>query len=445
MKKRRKSWISSTLQAPVLVVIPFFIVSGFFTIEAGVSLYGSDLFRLGADLSPPGAHLLLAGLGRTDEELERREAPRISEEAVTEQKGGSDELPEPLRLLTRGWNTNWSTRTIEFNELQHGGPPRDGIPSIDNPTFVSVEVASTWLAPNEPVIFTQIEDDTRAYPLQILIWHEIVNDRVGGIPVLVTFCPLCNASILYNRRLEGKEFEFGTSGLLRNSDLVMYDRSTESLWQQLTGEAIVGDLAGKRLDIIPSSIASFGDFSNQYPKGEVLSRETGYQRRYGENPYTGYESIDQNPFLFKGELDHRLKPMERVVAVSLITAEGKSIDVAYPFRLLSQKGVINDSVEGIDLVVFYTPGTSSALSSSSISEGTDVGASGVYSPQQKGEKLIFVKKGDNIQDIQSGSRWNIFGLAIEGSLEGVKLTPIPHGDFFWFAWAAFKPDTIIYR
>ena len=171
-----------------------------------------------------------------------------------------DDRPAGLKNVTAGWNTNWNKHTIEYDDLLSGGPPRDGIPSIDEPHFVLVDEAAGWLADNEPVIALEIDGDARAYPLQILTWHEIVNDVVGGVPVAATFCPLCNSAITFDRRLGDEVLEFGTSGLLRNSDLVMYDWTTESLWQQLTGEAIVGDLAGEQLAFLPSAIVSAADF-----------------------------------------------------------------------------------------------------------------------------------------------------------------------------------------
>ena len=198
-----------------------------------------------------------------------------------------DDRSVRLRAATGDWKTNWNRHTIQYDELLFGGPPRDGIPSIDAPKFISPAEAEAWLADNEPVIALEIDGDARAYPLQILIWHEIVNDVVGDVPVIVTFCPLCNATIVFDRRLDGTIYEFGASGLLRNSDLVMYDRTTESLWQQFTGEGIVGDLAGAQLTFLPSSIVSFADFRAAYPGGVVLSRETGYGRTYGSNPYPG--------------------------------------------------------------------------------------------------------------------------------------------------------------
>lgn len=366
--------------------------------------------------------------------------PPVEDRAKSEVKIlTEDDRSSGLRSATNSWQTNWNRRTIDYGELLSGGPPRDGIPSIDNPQFVTPAQAEPWLADNEPIIALEIDGDARAYPLQILTWHEIVNDTVGETPVAVTFCPLCNSAITFDRRFDGEVFEFGTSGLLRNSDLVMYDRTTETLWQQFTGEGIVGDLAGERLEFIPSSIISFADFKAAHPNGLVLSRETGFNRRYGENPYVGYDTIGSNPFLFSGPIDGRLAAMERVVTVSLT-----GVEVAYPLSLLAEAGVINDAQAGLDLVIFHQPGTSSALGSQVIAQAADVGATGVFERKLNEQTLTFRREGEKIVDEETGSRWNILGQAIDGPLSGEHLTPVVHGDHFWFSWAAFKPDTIIY-
>ncbi len=350
-----------------------------------------------------------------------------------------DDRPGGLRAVTGSWQTNWNRHTIDYGELLSGGPPRDGIPSLDNPQFVEPIQAEAWLAGNEPVIALEIDGDARAYPLQILTWHEIVNDTVGQVPVAVTFCPLCNSAITFDRRFNDEVFEFGTSGLLRHSDLVMYDRTTETLWQQFTGEGIVGELAGERLAFIPSSLVSFADFKAAHPEGLVLSRETGFNRRYGENPYVGYDTIGSNPFLFSGPADGRLAAMERVVTVSLA-----GVDVAYPLSLLADAGVINDTQAGLELALFHQPGTSSALGSRVIAEAEDVGATSVFARKLDDQILTFRRDDDKIIDEETGSTWNILGQAIDGPLAGKKLTPVIHADHFWFSWAAFKPDTIIY-
>ncbi len=351
-----------------------------------------------------------------------------------------DDRSDRLKSLTSRWGTNWNLRIIDYSEILSGGPPRDGIPSIDDPQFVSPEEASAWVADNEPVIFLERNGDARAYPLQILTWHEIVNDTIGGEPVIVTFCPLCNSALVFDRRLDGEAVEFGTSGLLRNSDLIMYDRKTESLWQQFTGDAIVGDKVGERLTFIPSSLISFADFRAAHPDGLVLSRETGFARNYGENPYVGYDSIKENPFLFTGPLDERLLPMTRVVTLSL-----GNVDVAYPVEILAEAGVIHDTQDGQDLVLFHKAGTASALDTRVIADGDDVGATAVYDPNLDGQKLTFSREGDLFVDAETGSVWNILGEALEGPLAGSQLTPIAHADHFWFSWAAFRPDTIIFN
>ncbi len=352
-----------------------------------------------------------------------------------------DDRSDRLRSLTSDWNTNWALHTIDYQDILSGGPPRDGIPSIDAPNFVEQTAAAVWLADNEPVIALEIDGDARAYPLQVITWHEIVNDTVGDVPVVVTFCPLCNSALVFDRRFDDQVFEFGVSGLLRNSDLIMYDRTTESLWQQFTGEGIVGELSGEQLTFLPSSLISYADFQAAYPEGVVLSRDTGFNRDYGRNPYAGYDSIGSNPFLFQGPTDGRLEAVERVVTVSLADA---GVDVAYPLTLLSEESVINDTQGGQDLVVFHTDGTSSALGAGVIAEGEDVGATGVFDPNLNGQKLTFRFDGEQIVDEETGSTWNIVGQAVAGSLAGESLEPIVHGDHFWFSWAAFKPDTIIY-
>ena len=343
-------------------------------------------------------------------------------------------------ISTRGWLTDFSRHTVSYDSIISGGPPRDGIPPLDEPTFTTPSDAEQWLGANEPVIAFELNGDARAYPLQILTWHEIVNDVVGDEPVTITFCPLCNAALVFDRRLDGVVLDFGTSGKLRNSDLIMWDRQTESWWQQFTGEAIVGALTGKHLDILPASIISFADFAAAHPDGAVLSRDTGFSRPYGTNPYAGYDQADQPPFLFDGDLDGRLLPKERVAAITI-----GEVDAAFPFSILEEERVVNYTVNGKDLVVFFKFGTASALDRRSIRDSRDVGATGVFEAQLNGETLTFRAEGDDMVDNETGSVWNILGHAVEGELAGQRLEPIVHANHFWFSWGAFKPDTLIYR
>ncbi len=254
--------------------------------------------------------------------------------------------------------TDFSKTSIDFDEIMSGGPPKDGIPSIDAPEFVPVAEAGN-LAATEPVIGLVVNGDARAYPLGILIWHEIVNDTVGGVPVTVTYCPLCNSAVVFDRRVAGKATEFGTTGKLRNSDLVMYDRDTESWWQQFLGEAIVGERTGTRLKVLPARLESWERFAARHPDGIVLVPNDRSMRRYGSNPYAGYDSTSV-PFLYGGDYPDDIEPMARVVAIE---------NEAWSLELVRGKG----RVESGDLVLTWEAGQNSALDSRRISSGRDVG------------------------------------------------------------------------
>ena len=353
----------------------------------------------------------------------------------------NDNRSSALKSKTSSWGTNWNKRTIEFNELLSGGPPRDGIPPIDKPKFVDAFSAKSWIKDNEPVILVKIGKQVKAYPIQILIWHEIVNDVLADKSILISFCPLCNSTIVFNRVHKGNLYDFGTSGLLRNSDLVMYDRQSETLWQQFTGRAIVGDYAGEKLTMLPSSMISFKEYYTAYPKGLVLSKNTGFNRQYGNNPYVGYDDINNSPFLYDNPIDKRLKPMRRVV--SLVSNEKAK---AYPYDILKKQKVINDTFDGEQIVLFHKSGTVSALDSRKITNSKDVGSTAVFSAVLDDKVLSFtydVTKG--IIDEQTGSSWTILGKAIGGKLKGKELKQKVHADHFWFSFAAFNPDTKIYK
>ena len=254
--------------------------------------------------------------------------------------------------------TDFSRSSIDFSEIMSGGPPKDGIPPVDDPKFKPVSEVKN-LGEDEPVIGLVINGDKRGYPLRILMWHEIVNDTVGGVPVTVTFCPLCNTAIVFDRRLDGRVLDFGTTGKLRKSDLVMYDRQTESWWQQFLGEAIVGELTGKRLKIIPSRIESVAKFRSRAPDGKFLVPTRPGTRRYGDNPYRGYDSMSW-PMLFNGEAPKGVAPLSRVVTVG---KEAWSLDLVRKMKRIT-KG---------DLVITWEAGQNSALDAGRISQGRDVG------------------------------------------------------------------------
>ncbi|NDJ62261.1 MAG: DUF3179 domain-containing protein [Chloroflexi bacterium] len=349
-----------------------------------------------------------------------------------------DNPPFDVSQISNVWNLTDFCQFEEgiFGEILSGGVPRDGIPPIDAPEFESIEVASEWLQPQSPVLSVEIEGDARAYPLAIMTRHEIVNDVFDERPVAVTFCPLCNSGIVFDRVVDDETLRFGVSGLLRNSDLIMWDDLTQSWWQQFTGQGIVGEFTGRQLETLPSVMASFGQFVEQYPDGLVLSRSG---RSYGSNPYVNYDSTD-NPFLFLGEVDDRLLATERVLA-GMIAGE----PTAYPFSVLRGEPVINDTVGGLDVVALWQSGKASALDAAVIDDGRDVGTAALYERTFDGETLTFsLDEDDNIRDDQTGSIWNVFGTAVEGELAGGQLRQVLAAPHFWFAWAAFQPETAIY-
>ena len=382
--------------------------------------------------------------------------PTVIQETSSEDKAVTDksETPSASKVLPdflpdepppsgagSQFTTDFSIHTVPYSDILSGGPPKDGIPAIDNPIFINVDEADQFLEDLEPVVFLKIGEEARAYPLQILTWHEIVNDVVGGNPVTVTFCPLCNTAIAFDRNFDGQVLDFGTTGRLRFSNLIMYDRQTETWWQQATGEGIAGEYTGQQLTFLPASIIGWAEFKGNFPEGQVLSRETGFQRDYGRNPYAGYDNINNSPFLFRGpETPGVLPAMARVLTVEL-----NSDAVAYPYEVLQEQGAINDTLAESEIVIFWQPGTASALDASRIAEGQDVGAGVSFSREVDGQILTFSYDGEKITDDQTGSEWDVFGRAVSGELAGTQLEPIVSVNHFWFSWAAFKPETRVYQ
>ncbi len=339
---------------------------------------------------------------------------------------GSSEFPEPL---------------VPLAEIISGGPPPDGIPPIDEPVFLDIADHLEILDPAEPVVALEINGDARAYPIRAMIWHEIVNDTVGGVPVSVTYCPLCNSAVTYRREINGVETTFGTSGRLFASALVMYDRATESLWTHFDGQAVVGVLTGTQLEAIGSPLMAWGDFRSVYPTGKILNwNETGFSRDYGRNPYEGYDDDTTQPFLFRGALDDRGLAKQRVVGIAV-----ENEAVAYDLNLLSDGAATatNIAVADQDLAIFWKAGQASALDTGVLDEGRDVGSVGVFSRVVDGRSLTFIAEGEQFVDEETGSVWLISGEAISGPLDGSRLERVEHLDTFWFSWSTYQPDTVL--
>lgn len=363
-----------------------------------------------------------------DEEADALEVERLAQLRGAERTQAFIERDYPLN--------NHEIRTVELHEI-FPVLPRDGIRAIFEPNFDSVSAADDWLNDDEPVISLELNGEARAYPLQILTWHEIVNDNVGGEPLIVTYCPLCNTAIVFKRTVNGQERIFGVSGALRRNDLIMYDRQTETLWQQITGAAIVGEESGTQLDFVAAQIVSWKDFRDSFPEAQVLNRETNSFAPYGENPYPLYDSLGSGTYFPIDEFDEAtLDAKERVLTVDL-----GDDPIAFPFSILTETVVLEAESAGQRVVAFWQPGTTSALDEAFIIAGRNVGSAGAFIPTAAGQQLTFENRDGAIVDAQTGSTWNVLGRAIEGPLAGTTLEAVISANHFWFAWAVFEPET----
>ncbi len=318
---------------------------------------------------------------------------------------------EPKEIMI----TDDTKHSVPLNEIVGGGPPKDGIPSIDNPKFVSIPSVAEFLNDEEPGLAVEIDGISRFYPYQILVWHEIVNDTFKSKRVLITYCPLCLSGIVFDPAVNGERVEFGTSGKLWNSNLVMYDRKTDSLWSQILGEAIVGEMTGTKLAILPSDMIRFGDYKKKYPQGEVLSRDTGTTRFYGQDPYGDYYTTPGTFFSVKNK-DNRLQEKDFVLG---IVVDGKA--KAYFPPAIKQKGEITDQFAGKIIVARYEQDIDAVRLFSASTEGRSSSGGEGGSPPSPG-----------------------FGRA--GASGGKKkLERINPFAAFWFSWAAAHPDTELYK
>ena len=287
-------------------------------------------------------------------------------------------------------DTDFSQTSVDFIEILSGGPPKDGIPALDGAQFIRANTVE-GIGAREPVVTVELDGhEPRSYPIRYLTWHEIVNDRIGDIPVTVTFCPLCNSAIVFDGRTAAGDLTFGVSGKLRHSDMIMYDRQTESWWQQFTGEVIVGELLGTTLTILPAWMESFADYVARNPEGLVMAEPIA-SRPYGANPYQGYDGAAR-PFLYNGEMPpHGIAPLSRVVRVGA---------TAWPLARLRDAGELTEA----GLRITWHAGQASALDSRTIAEGRDIGTIRVF-----------------------------------GAASG---KPVAHEVVFAFAFHAFEPDGV---
>ena len=355
------------------------------------------------------------------------------------------DLPVALEQITFPWTTDWSRRTIELDELKIGiqtFDPRDRIRPLDSPRYEAIESAEEWLIDREIGIMLELDETARFYPLRILTSHEVVNDEFGDLPFVVTYCPLCNTAVAFDRRVGDEVLRFGVSGLLRNSDLVMWDSLTDSLWQQITGEGIVGAYAGAQLDLIPTSTVTWADFKTQHPSGEALSQDTGFGFNYGTNGYVGYSDRGA-PFgrFFDAELDERFPALERVVGV-----RAGDTAKAYPFSVIEPVRTVNDIVGEIPIAVWWGESDAADNFSGAVAGGGEsIGTGIAFVREVDGDVLSFDPLGPvTFTDLETGSTWNLLGTAIEGPLAGAQLETALHQNEFWFAWSTFNEGAPVY-
>lgn len=306
--------------------------------------------------------------------------------------------------------------------------PKDGIRSIDDPQLVSAAEAARDMADAEFVIGLSIDGDTRAYPINVLSRHEIVNDVVGGQPVAVTYCPLCFTGIVYDRNVDGRTLEFGVSGKLVMNDLVMYDRQTDSLWQQILGEGIDGHYKGTLLTAVPATQTTWAQWRDAHPDTLVLDKGGGYQT---DNYASYYESGDEGALGGFGSGDDRL-PAKAPVLGLVVNDQPK----AYPFLDLEHNNVVHDTIGGRNLMVVYDGRSGTAVA---------------FDSEVDGQQLTFTLAehvdGDILlRDQETGSLWSgLTGEATEGPLAGEMLAQIPSFYAFWFAWSDFYVNTEVFE
>ncbi|MEE8331236.1 MAG: DUF3179 domain-containing protein [Acidimicrobiia bacterium] len=300
----------------------------------------------------------------------------------------------------------------------------DAIPPLDRPVYESAAEAF-WLA-DDDLVLGYLGDRAYAYPIRILNFHEIVNDEIDGVPVLVSYCPLCRSGVVFDRRLGDQVLTFGNTSALYDSDLVMFDRQTGTYWWQVPGRGIVGTLSGEELTALPSVTTTWAVWKTTYPDTVVLSRETGFTRPYDRDPFVGYaESLDSGSFPFPvsaAATDDRLRAAEVVLGVAIAGSHR-----VYPLGILGD-AAFNDEIEGTPLVIL------SRLA----------GPSGAaYSAVIGNRQLTFETRDGEVFDLETDSRWTFGGLAVEGELAGETLEALPSRTTFWFAYVAAFPEATI--
>jgi len=351
--------------------------------------------------------------------------PRGQEETITPTMDGIEVGATPWVTVTTSMLDGGEVRyVVPPDEILPGGPPKDGIPSIDSPSFIGADEAD-FLRSEELVVGIYYGGVAKAYPHRILVWHEIVNDVVADEPIAVTYCPLCYTATAFRRIVGGEVTTFGVSGKLYNSDLVMYDRLTDTYWSQHLGLGIYGRMAGVVLERIQVDVITWSRWRELHPDTLVLSTETGFSRPYGRDPYSPYGYYRSRDIWFPVKnLDDRLHPKAILHGVVI-----DGVAKVYEQRSIARVRVLNDEVAG-QPVLIVSPFEQYVRA---------------YS-RKLGEALLeFSWEDGRLVDMQTNSIWDVEdGEAVSGPLKGSKLSQIVVYPAFWFAWSAFYPGVELY-
>jgi hypothetical protein len=355
--------------------------------------------------------------------------------------------PANPKHLPYQWTTDTSTHKVDLSELTIA-TIKDELPTLDYPKFIHRTDKLYNFYDHEPVIAITFSGQSKAYPLSLLTLFELSNDSLGGKQLMITYCPMCNAAIVYNRKVkkDGSEYllNFGISGLLMHNDMVMYDKETNSWWEQLMGSAIVGKMTGTDLEMMPALLISAKDYFDRFPQGEILSPEGIHLlgKRHNHRPFHHLNHTDNTldtTFYLPEKVDPRLPPLERVLDIHT-----PDHTIIFPFHVLAEKQVVNEVSDKLHYTIFYHSETVTVLDEDKLSRSKKVGSATAFRSVQGKDTFTFTKAGDYFKDEQTGSTWDITGYCREGPAKGRQLWILPHSSHFAFAYLAFFPESIIY-
>lgn len=309
--------------------------------------------------------------------------------------------------------------------------PRDAIPALNYPDVVSAEDADAFLDPVDLVLGVEMNGEARAYPLSIMQWHEVVNDLLGGKLFAVNYCPLTGSGLVYSSKVGSEFVLFGVSGLLYDNNNVMFDRTSNSLWSQMSEQAVCGTLAGEKAQLYPLVQSTWWAWKKLHPDTTVVSLDTGFDRNYDVNPYIAYNRLDNTELFFPQSFVDLRRPMKEVV----FGIEHDGLARAYPYPALGHRVAINDVVNGLPVLVVYDEDARMVIAFERELHDDDL----TLVLDVVDEPFPF-----RMTDRETGTFWSLTGMAVEGPLAGARLEPIATYSSMWFAWAAFHRGTQIY-